>query len=82
MSKNIPGILGARMHGAGWGGSILFIVQKSMCSSVTSDLFGLFQEKYDRKPVIFDLSFSEGAHQIHVDQDTLVANSRTFLEQD
>jgi galactokinase len=82
MSKSIPGILGARMHGAGWGGSIILVVQKAMHSSVSHDVINLFHEKYDRKPAVFDLSFSGGVHQIKVKQDKLGVAILAFLEQD
>ncbi|MHA2091939.1 MAG: galactokinase, partial [Candidatus Kariarchaeaceae archaeon] len=49
MSNSIPGILGARMHGAGWGGSIILVIQKTMRSSVSHDVISRFKEKYDRK---------------------------------
>ncbi len=55
------GVLGARMTGAGFGGSAIALVEKDKVDALRDAATGPYTEKYGRSPDIFAVEPSEGA---------------------
>jgi len=60
-AKALPGILGARMTGGGFGGCTVNLVQKSQLEAVTSALKAQYQTEYGREPEVFVTEAGDGA---------------------
>ena len=63
MSK-IKGVYGARLMGAGFGGSVISIVKKSKIDSITDIIGNKFLKKFNVSPDFIECSFSEGTRRV------------------
>lgn len=63
MSK-IKGVYGARLMGAGFGGSVISIVKKSKIDSITDMIGGKFFKKFNVSPNFIECLFSDGTRRV------------------
>lgn len=62
--RNLTGVSGCRMIGAGFGGSVLAICEKAAVSSIISELSKVYKEAYNQEPKFYDILPSDGAKRV------------------
>ncbi len=65
MSKT-KGVFGGRLMGAGFGGSIISIVQKSEVEGITDTVGEKFLKKFNISPDFIDCLFSDGTKRLRL----------------
>lgn len=63
-AQSLPGVLGARMMGGGFGGCSINLVEKTAFSTVEADLQAAYHEVYGKIPHCFGVSIESGVHSI------------------
>jgi galactokinase len=64
--SKIEGVYGGRLMGAGFGGSIISIVNKSCIDDVTSLIGAKYYEKFNVKPDFIECLFSDGTKRVEL----------------
>ena len=64
IAQNLPGCLGARLTGAGFGGCTVNLVEKTSAQSFADELTARYQQASNLKPEIYICRASEGARII------------------
>ncbi len=60
-----PGVLGARMTGGGFGGSIVCLVETAALGIVKAALAAMFMQEFGQEPGFFVTKGGQGAREIH-----------------
>ncbi|MCE5195543.1 MAG: galactokinase [Negativicutes bacterium] len=63
-AQNIPGVLGARMTGAGFGGCTINLLPGSQIEAFQAKLSAVYQKKTGRLPSFYPADSADGAHEI------------------
>ncbi|UCD84703.1 MAG: galactokinase [Deltaproteobacteria bacterium] len=59
-----PGVLGARMTGAGFGGCAIALIKEDHIESIVPELSGEYRKRYSTEPRFYLINASEGASRI------------------
>ncbi|MDK2953682.1 MAG: galactokinase [Kosmotoga sp.] len=62
--RNLTGVSGCRMIGAGFGGSVLAICEKTAVDSIISELSEVYKKAYNHEPKFYDVLPSDGARKV------------------
>jgi galactokinase len=60
-ANQFPGVAGARLTGAGWGGCVLVLVEADAIDSLSVEIAGAYQSAFSRQPGIFLCQAAPGA---------------------
>ncbi|GBD08462.1 Galactokinase [Candidatus Thermoflexus japonica] len=60
-ARSVPGVYGARLTGAGFGGSILTVVRREAVQAVSEALIRRYEARFGRRPTLFAVEPDEGA---------------------
>jgi galactokinase len=60
----VPGVLGARLTGAGFGGSVVVVLERSARDGVSGHLEGEFERRFGRKPAVFFFRGDGGPREV------------------
>ncbi|MCS6963276.1 galactokinase [Thermoflexus sp.] len=60
-ARSVPGVYGARLTGAGFGGSILAVVQREAVQAASEAMARLYEARFGRRPALFAVAPDEGA---------------------
>ena len=60
-SKKIPGVVGARMMGGGFGGCSINIVRNDAIDSFISEMKKSYEEKFSKNPEVYITQIEDGA---------------------
>jgi galactokinase len=63
-ASKVPNVYGARMTGGGFGGCTINILERSSFEEFNQQITAEYTQAFDRKPEIFIVKASEGAHPI------------------
>lgn len=63
-AQNIPGVLGARMTGAGFGGCTINLLPCSQIEAFKATISAVYLEKTGRTPSFYPAEIADGAHEI------------------
>lgn len=66
LANELPGLIGARLTGGGWGGCTVNLVEKSFASSFAEELKNRYQKRTSIAPDIFICQASAGAQELEV----------------
>jgi galactokinase len=64
--KNLSGVLGVRMTGAGFGGSLIALVEDAKIDRVKTTIFNKYLKITNKKPSFFNVNVSNGVSEIKV----------------
>lgn len=62
IASSLPGVLGARLTGGGFGGSTITLVEATNASLVAEELSRLYRERSKNIPQVFICRLADGAH--------------------
>ena len=77
--KHIAGIIGARMTGAGWGGSVLILVDAEKSQAITDILQTWSRENFTTEFVFYQIMTSDKVSSANCSLSTLTTEVREFL---
>ena len=77
--KQIPGIIGARMIGAGWGGSVLVLVNTEKSEKVTSILQAWLKKNFSEEFVLYQTKTANKVSSTNTPLSTLPPEVQQFL---
>ncbi len=60
-ARSVPGVYGARLTGAGFGGSILAVVQREAVPAASDVITHRYEDRFGRRPALFAVEPDEGA---------------------
>lgn len=60
-AMNLEGVLGSRMHGGGFGGCTINLINKNFENEIVDKLDSLYQKQFGRSPQIISVNISDGA---------------------
>jgi galactokinase len=63
-ARSVPGVLGSRMTGAGFGGCTVTLVRKEQAQALIEKLTGAYQEKFGLAPDCLVCETADGASEI------------------
>lgn len=63
-AMNLEGVLGSRMHGGGFGGCTINLINKNFENEIVNKLDSLYQKQFGRSPQIISVNISDGASVI------------------
>jgi len=63
-ANNVQGVLGARMMGGGFGGSVIILVHEDAREELESTLDQIYKQDFNTTPTVLDVNPAAGA-QIH-----------------
>jgi galactokinase len=78
-SKTIFGIYGARMVGAGWGGSVLVMIDSKESDNIQLMFKKRFIRKKLHKSSIYEISISDGVKFQKIDRELVPFNQKNFF---
>ena len=75
---DLTGVLGARMTGAGWGGSVLVMLDKIFVESFRKHFNSWASKHLDESPLMIDISVGDGVKKINSDLNEDIVNFLDF----
>lgn len=64
IAKSIPGVIGSRMMGGGFGGCTISVVENDAYDSFVEKATSQFEAKFGKKPLLYDVVISDGARKL------------------
>jgi galactokinase len=64
IAASVPGVVGSRLTGAGFGGCTLHLVEPDHLDEAAEQISSGFQDRFGRRPASYALQTSDGAHCI------------------
>lgn len=65
-AASLPGFIGGKLSGGGWGGCTVNLVQQESVEDFSRELASRYKEKLDRTALIYPCHASQGAHRVEV----------------
>jgi galactokinase len=62
IGKNEPGVLGARLTGAGFGGCVIYLVENSCIENLKENILDEYSKKTGLIPQFYEVVLSRGAY--------------------
>jgi galactokinase len=78
-SKSIFGAYGARMVGAGWGGSVLLMIDSKESDNIQLMFKKRFRQKKFQKYSIYEISISDGVKFQEIDKELIPFNQKNLF---
>ncbi|HET6386118.1 MAG TPA: galactokinase [Armatimonadota bacterium] len=63
-ARSVPGVLGSRMTGAGFGGCTVSLVEKTAVEKLTQVVKGRYQAAFHKEPSLYVCTAENGAHEV------------------
>jgi len=64
VAKSVPGVIGSRMMGGGFGGCTITVVAEANHDEFVAKAVAQFEERFGKKPLVYDVVISDGARRV------------------
>jgi galactokinase len=80
--KIVEGVYGARMTGAGWGGSVLVMIKSNLESNIRKKIINWFKDEFNEYPNIITAQTHDGVTSEYIPFSKVNKNIIEFITQD
>lgn len=64
-ASEIPGVIGARMMGGGFGGCTINLVKKDACNALVENVSARYNSAFRKIPRVMEVAIGDGARELH-----------------